>query len=55
MTIRRLGILLLAALLAIAGSIWVSSQRQSDRSELAGKPVQAWLDNDHLHFARIGG
>ena len=23
--------------------------------ELAGKPVQAWLDNDHLHFARIGG
>jgi len=23
--------------------------------DLAGKPVQAWLDNDHLHFARIGG
>jgi septum site-determining protein MinC len=24
-------------------------------SELAGKPVQAWLDGEHLHFARIGG
>lgn len=23
--------------------------------DLAGKPVQAWLDNEHLHFARIGG
>jgi septum site-determining protein MinC len=22
--------------------------------ELAGKPVQAWLDGEHLHFARIG-
>lgn len=22
--------------------------------DLAGKPVQAWLDNEHLHFARIG-
>jgi septum site-determining protein MinC len=23
--------------------------------ELAGKPVQAWLDGDKLHFGRIGG
>jgi septum site-determining protein MinC len=23
--------------------------------DLAGKPVQAWLDGEHLHFARIGG
>jgi septum site-determining protein MinC len=23
--------------------------------DLAGKPVQAWLDNEHLHFARLGG
>ena len=23
-------------------------------AELAGKPVQAWLDGEHLHFARIG-
>jgi septum site-determining protein MinC len=22
--------------------------------DLAGKPVQAWLDGEHLHFARIG-
>lgn len=24
-------------------------------ADLAGKPVQAWLDGEHLHFARIGG
>jgi len=23
--------------------------------DLAGKPVQVWLDGEHLHFARIGG
>jgi septum formation inhibitor MinC len=23
-------------------------------AELAGKPVQAWLSGDDLHFARIG-
>jgi septum site-determining protein MinC len=41
-----------AELVSIAGVFRVF---ESLPAELAGKPVQAWLDGENLHFARIGG
>jgi septum site-determining protein MinC len=41
-----------AELVAIAGVFRVF---ETIPPELAGKPVQAWLTGDDLHFARIGG
>jgi septum site-determining protein MinC len=41
-----------AELVAIAGVFRVF---ESLPPELAGQPVQAWLANDELHFARLGG
>jgi septum site-determining protein MinC len=41
-----------AELVSIAGVFRVFETVPAD---LAGKPVQAWLDGDKLHFARIGG
>lgn len=41
-----------AELVAIAGVFRVF---ETLPPELAGQPVQAWLDNDELHFARLGG
>jgi septum site-determining protein MinC len=41
-----------AELVSIAGVFRVF---ETLPAELAGKPVQAWLEGDHLHFARIGG
>lgn len=41
-----------AELVSIAGVFRVF---ETIPPELAGKPVQAWLDGEHLHFARIGG
>jgi septum site-determining protein MinC len=41
-----------AELVAIAGVFRVF---ESLPPELAGQPVQAWLADDELHFARLGG
>jgi septum site-determining protein MinC len=41
-----------AELVSIAGVFRVFETVPPD---LAGKPVQAWLDGDKLHFSRIGG
>ncbi len=41
-----------AELVSIAGVFRVF---ETIPAELAGKPVQAWLTGDDLHFARIGG
>ncbi len=41
-----------AELVSIAGVFRVF---ETIPAELAGKPVQAWLSGDDLHFARIGG
>jgi septum site-determining protein MinC len=41
-----------AELVSIAGVFRVF---ETIPPELAGKPVQAWLDGDKLHFGRIGG
>jgi septum site-determining protein MinC len=41
-----------AELVSIAGVFRVF---ETIPEELAGKPVQAWLDGEDLHFARIGG
>jgi septum site-determining protein MinC len=41
-----------AELVSIAGVFRVFETIPPD---LAGKPVQAWLDGDDLHFGRIGG
>ena len=41
-----------AELVSIAGVFRVF---ETIPPELAGKPVQAWLDGDDLRFARIGG
>ncbi len=41
-----------AELVSIAGVFRVF---ETIPPELAGKPVQAWLDGDKLHFARLGG
>jgi septum site-determining protein MinC len=41
-----------AELVSIAGVFRVF---ETIPKELAGKPVQAWLDGEDLHFARIGG
>jgi septum site-determining protein MinC len=41
-----------AALVSIAGVFRVFETIPPD---LAGKPVQAWLDGEDLHFARVGG
>ncbi|HVW68380.1 MAG TPA: septum site-determining protein MinC [Steroidobacteraceae bacterium] len=41
-----------AELISIAGVFRVF---ETIPPELAGKPVQAWLDGDKLHFGRIGG
>ncbi len=41
-----------AELISIAGVFRVF---ETLPPELAGKPVQAWLDGDDLRFARIGG
>ena len=40
-----------AELVSIAGVFRVF---ETIPPELAGKPVQAWLDGDKLHFGRIG-
>jgi septum site-determining protein MinC len=41
-----------AELVSIAGVFRVFETIPAD---LAGKPVQAWLDGDKLHFSRLGG
>ena len=41
-----------AELVAVAGVFRVF---ETLPAELAGRPVQAWLSGDDLHFARIGG
>jgi septum site-determining protein MinC len=41
-----------AELVAIAGVFRVF---ETLPPELAGQPVQAWLSDDELHFARLGG
>jgi septum site-determining protein MinC len=41
-----------AELVSIAGVFRVF---ETIPAELAGKPVQAWLADEDLHFARIGG
>jgi septum site-determining protein MinC len=41
-----------AELVSIAGVFRVF---ETIPAELAGKPVQAWLSGDDLHFARFGG
>jgi septum site-determining protein MinC len=41
-----------AELVSIAGVFRVF---ETIPAELAGKPVQAWLDGEKLHFARVGG
>ncbi len=41
-----------AELVSIAGVFRVF---ETIPQELAGKPVQAWLDGEQLHFARVGG
>jgi septum site-determining protein MinC len=41
-----------ASLVSIAGVFRVFETIPPD---LAGKPVQAWLDGEDLHFARVGG
>jgi septum site-determining protein MinC len=41
-----------AELVSIAGVFRVF---ETIPAELAGMPVQAWLEGENLHFARIGG
>ncbi len=44
MTIRRVLLLLVAAVLVIGGGLWLSSKRQSEASSLAGTPVLKGLE-----------